>query len=72
MHYTLPNHCTKLGQTFKGCVGGGNFSPGIHLGAILGYIFGMGIFGVAGAVSWLIGMKIYIVTDDDLAEFFGP
>ena len=51
MHYTLPNHCTKLGQTFKGCVGGGDFSPGIHLGAILGNIFGMGIFGVAGAVS---------------------
>ena len=68
MHYTLLNHCTKLGQTFKGCVGGGDFSPGIHLEAVLVFIFGKGNFGVAGAVSRQIGMKIYIATEDNLAE----
>ena len=41
-------------------------------GASWGTFLGQAIFGIRRAISLLIGMKIYIVTDDNLADVFGP
>ena len=62
--------CTKLDQTFRGCcVGAGDFPP---QEPTWGAFFGKAILGVQHAISWPIGMKIYIVTDNNFADVFGP
>ena len=45
--YAHPNHCTKLGQSFRSCVCSGDFPPRNPLGGHLGLHFvGQAIFGV--------------------------
>ena len=68
--YAQQNPCTKLDQTFRGCcVGAGDFSL---QEPTWGAFFGQAIFRVQRAISLLIGMKIYIVTDNNFAGVFGP
>ena len=48
------------------------FSPRNPLGGHIGVHFWARLFWGYYAVSLLIGLNIYIVTDDNLADVFGP